>query len=69
MAVFDIVAANIHTAMLTVAAYTVILCFAMMKSGALAKSIFIGKHINDLIQTSFLEFYFTKQTTKIRQNA
>jgi len=35
-----IVATNIHTAMLTVAAYTVILCFAMMKSGALAKSIF-----------------------------
>jgi len=28
-----------------------------------------GKHIKDLIQTSFLEFYFTKQTTKIRQNA
>jgi len=35
-----IVGTNIHTAMLTVAAYTVILCFAMMKSGALAKSIF-----------------------------
>ena len=28
-----------------------------------------GKHIKELIQTSFLEFYFTKQTTKIRQNA
>ena len=35
-----IVATNIYTAMLTVAAYTVILCFAMMKSGSLAKSIF-----------------------------
>jgi len=35
-----IVSANIYTAMLTVAAYTVILCFAMMKSGSLARSIF-----------------------------
>jgi len=35
-----IVATNIHTAIFTVAAYTVILVFAMMKSGSLAKSIF-----------------------------
>ena len=28
-----------------------------------------GKHIKELVQTSFLEFYFAKQTTKIRQNA
>jgi len=35
-----IVSDNVNTAMLMVAAYTVILCFAMMKSGSLAKSIF-----------------------------
>jgi hypothetical protein len=35
-----IVATNIFTAMLSVAAYTVILCFAMMKSGSLARSVF-----------------------------
>ena len=35
-----VVSTNIHTAIFSVAAYTVILCFAMMKSGSLAKSIF-----------------------------
>ena len=35
-----IVAANVHTAIFSLAAYTVLLCFAMMKSGALAKSVF-----------------------------
>ena len=35
-----VVSTNIHTAIFSVAAYTVILCFAMMKSGTLAKSIF-----------------------------
>jgi len=35
-----IVAANIHTAILSVAAYTVMLCLFMMKSGSLAKSVF-----------------------------
>lgn len=28
-----------------------------------------GKHIKELIHTSFLEFYFAKQTGEIRQNA
>ena len=35
-----IVAANVHTAIFSVAAYTVMLCFAMMKTGSLAKSVF-----------------------------
>ena len=35
-----IVAANVHTAIFSVAAYTVLLCFAMLKSGSLAKQIF-----------------------------
>jgi hypothetical protein len=35
-----IIAANVHTAIFSLAAYTVLLCFAMMKSGALAKSVF-----------------------------
>lgn len=35
-----IVATNIHTAIFSVAAYTVMLCIAMMKTGTLAKSIF-----------------------------
>ena len=35
-----IVATNIHFAIFTLAGYTVLLCFAMMKSGTLAKSIF-----------------------------
>ena len=35
-----IVAANVHTAILSVAAYTVMLCLFMMKSGSLAKSVF-----------------------------
>jgi hypothetical protein len=34
-----IVAVNVHTAIFSVAAYTVMLCMAMMKSGSLAKSI------------------------------
>jgi len=34
-----IIAANVHSAIFSLAAYTVLLCFAMMKSGALAKSI------------------------------
>jgi len=28
-----------------------------------------GKHIKELIQISFLEFYFAKKTTELRQNA
>jgi len=35
-----IISNNVNSAMLMVAGYTVILCFAMMKSGSLAKSIF-----------------------------
>jgi hypothetical protein len=35
-----IVDTNIHSAMFSVAAYTITLCFAMLKSGSLAKSIF-----------------------------
>jgi hypothetical protein len=35
-----VIATNIHSAIFSVAAYTVILCFAMMKTGSLAKSIF-----------------------------
>jgi hypothetical protein len=35
-----VIAASIHTAIFSVAAYTVILCIAMMKSGSLSKSIF-----------------------------
>lgn len=35
-----IVSTNIHSAIFSVAAYTVLLCFAMIKSGSLAKSIF-----------------------------
>jgi len=35
-----IIAANVHTAIFSVAAYTVLLVFAMMKSGSLAKSVF-----------------------------
>ena len=35
-----IVATNVHTAVFSVAAYTIMLCFAMMKTGTLAKSIF-----------------------------
>ena len=38
-----IISENIHLAIFNVAAYTVLLCFAMMKSGALSKSIF-GAH-------------------------
>ena len=34
-----IVASNVHTAIFSLAAYTVLLCFAMMKSGSLAKSV------------------------------
>jgi len=35
-----IIAANIHSALFSVAAYTVILCFSLFKTGSLAKSIF-----------------------------
>jgi hypothetical protein len=35
-----IVSSNIHTAIFSLAAYTVLLCFAMLKSGSLAKSVF-----------------------------
>jgi uncharacterized protein with PQ loop repeat len=35
-----IVSTSIHTAMFSAMAYTILLCFAMMKSGTLAKSIF-----------------------------
>jgi hypothetical protein len=34
-----IIAANVHTAIFSVAAYTVLLVFAMLKSGSLAKSV------------------------------
>jgi hypothetical protein len=34
------VAGNLHSAIFSIAAYTVILCFSLFKSGALAKSIF-----------------------------
>lgn len=33
------VAANLHTALWSVAAYTVILCFSLFKTGSLAKSV------------------------------
>ena len=36
------VADNLHSAIFSLAAYTVILCFSLFKSGALAKSIFRG---------------------------
>jgi len=35
-----IIADNIHSAIFSIAAYTVLLCFAMMKTGSLAKSVF-----------------------------
>ena len=35
-----IIATNIHSAIFSIAAYTVLLCLAMMKTGSLAKSIF-----------------------------
>jgi hypothetical protein len=35
-----IVATNVHTAIFSLAAYTVLLVFAMLKSGSLAKSVF-----------------------------
>jgi hypothetical protein len=35
-----IIADNIHSAIFSIAAYTVLLCFAMMKTGSLAKGIF-----------------------------
>ena len=38
-----IIASNIHSALFSVAAYTVILCFSLFKTGALAKSLF-GAH-------------------------
>lgn len=38
-----VVAANIHTAIWSVAAYTIILCFSLFKTGSLSKAIF-GAH-------------------------
>ena len=38
-----IIASNIHSALFSVAAYTVILCFSLFKTGSLAKSLF-GTH-------------------------
>jgi hypothetical protein len=35
-----IIASNIHSAIFSLAAYTVLLCFAMLKSGSLARSVF-----------------------------
>ena len=35
-----VVAANVHSAIFGLAGYTVLLCFAMVKSGSLAKSVF-----------------------------
>jgi hypothetical protein len=35
-----VIATNIHSAIFSIAAYTVLLCFAMMKTGSLSKSIF-----------------------------
>jgi hypothetical protein len=35
-----VIAANIHSAIFSIAAYTVLLCFAMMRTGSLAKGIF-----------------------------
>ena len=35
-----IIAANIHSALFSVAAYTVILCFSLFKTGSLSKSLF-----------------------------
>lgn len=37
------IAADIHSALFSIAAYTVILCFSLMKTGSLSKSIF-GSH-------------------------
>ena len=38
-----IIAANIHSALFSIAAYTVILCFSLFKTGSLSRSIF-GSH-------------------------
>ena len=35
-----VLADNLHSAVFSLAAYTVILCFSLFKSGTLAKSIF-----------------------------
>ena len=34
------IAANVHSALFSIAAYTVILCFALFKTGGLAKQVF-----------------------------
>ena len=34
------VASNLHTALWSVAAYTIILCFSLFKTGSLSRSIF-----------------------------
>ena len=39
-----IIADNIHSAVFSLAAYTVLLCFTKMRSGSLAKSIFSAAH-------------------------
>ena len=35
-----VIALNLHSAIFSIAAYTVILCFSLFKTGSLAKSIF-----------------------------
>lgn len=35
-----VVADNLHTAIFSLAAYTVLLCFMLLKSGSIAKSLF-----------------------------
>jgi len=35
-----VIATNLHSAIFSIAAYTVILCFSLFKTGSLAKSIF-----------------------------
>jgi len=47
-----IVADNIHSAIFSLASYTVLLCFAMLKSGALAKSI-LNAQCSMLINSHF----------------
>ena len=34
------IAANVHSALFSIAAYTVVLCFALFKTGSLAKQVF-----------------------------
>lgn len=46
------VADNLHTAIWSVAAYTVILCFSLFKTSSLAKSIFNGEYYNPVFYIS-----------------